>query len=58
MELYAAIDLHSNNSVLVVTDAEDHVVFSKRLGNDLRRVRERCRPPAGAARSTRGAGAG
>jgi hypothetical protein len=27
MELYAAIDLHSNNSVLVVTDAEDHVVF-------------------------------
>jgi len=35
MELYAAIDLHSNNSVLVVTDAEDHVVFAKRLRNDL-----------------------
>jgi transposase len=36
MELYAAIDLHSNNSVLVVTDAEDHVVLAKRLQNDLR----------------------
>ena len=35
MELYAAIDLHSNNSVLVVTDPEDHVVFAKRLRNDL-----------------------
>jgi len=35
MELYAAIDLHSTNSVLVVTDAEDHMVFAKRLRNDL-----------------------
>ncbi|MGO9592253.1 MAG: hypothetical protein ACLQFT_18170 [Steroidobacteraceae bacterium] len=35
MELYAAIDLHSNNSVLVVTDSEDNVVFAKRLRNDL-----------------------
>jgi len=31
MELYAAIDLHSTNSVLVVTDAEDHMVFAKRF---------------------------
>jgi len=38
MELYAAIDLHSNNSVLVVTDAEDHVVFAKRLRNDLQMI--------------------
>ena len=38
MELYAAIDLHSNNSVLVVTDAEDHVVFAKRLSNDLQLI--------------------
>jgi transposase len=35
MELYAAIDLHSNNSVLVVTDSEDRVVFAKRLRNEL-----------------------
>jgi transposase len=32
--LYGAIDLHSNNSVLVVTDDEDHVVFRKRLRNE------------------------
>jgi transposase len=38
MELYAAIDLHSNNSVLVVTDAEDHVVFAKRLRNELQMI--------------------
>lgn len=38
MELYAAIDLHSNNSVLVVTDGEDHVVFAKRLRNDLQLI--------------------
>jgi hypothetical protein len=38
MELYAAIDLHSNNSVLVVTDAEDHMVFAKRLRNELEMI--------------------
>jgi transposase len=38
MELYAAIDLHSNNSVLVVTDSEDHVVFAKRLRNELEMI--------------------
>ncbi len=35
MTLYAAIDLHSNNSVLCVLDEADHIVFSKRLRNDL-----------------------
>jgi hypothetical protein len=30
VELYAAIDLHSNNSVVVVTDASDHVVTPER----------------------------
>ena len=35
MELYAAIDLHSNNSVLCVMDETDRIVFSKRLPNDL-----------------------
>jgi transposase len=35
MELYAGIDLHSNNSVLVVLDEQDRPVFAKRLPNDL-----------------------
>ncbi|MFM8900062.1 MAG: IS110 family transposase [Burkholderiales bacterium] len=35
MELYAGIDLHSNNSVLSVLDETDRVVFAKRLPNDL-----------------------
>jgi len=33
--VYAGIDLHSNNSVVVVTDAEDAVVYRKRLRNEL-----------------------
>ena len=33
--LYAGIDLHSNNSVVVVTDAEDKVVYRKRLRNEV-----------------------
>lgn len=33
--LYAGIDLHSNNNVIVVTDAEDKVVYRKRLRNEL-----------------------
>jgi len=36
--LYAGIDLHSNNNVLVVQDEEDHVVMRRRLANDLRAV--------------------
>jgi transposase len=35
MKLYAGIDLHSNNSVLVVLDDNDRVVYQKRLANDL-----------------------
>lgn len=38
MELYAAIDLHSNNSVIVVIDAEGRTVFSRRLKNDLNEI--------------------
>ena len=33
--LYAGIDLHSNNNVVVVTDEEDAVVYRKRLRNEL-----------------------
>lgn len=35
MKLYCAIDLHSTNNVLVVIDADDKVLFQKRLSNDL-----------------------
>jgi len=35
MELFAGIDLHSNNCVVSVLDAEDRVVFAKRLPNEL-----------------------
>lgn len=33
MRLYAAIDLHSNNSVLVILDEHDQVVLERRLPN-------------------------
>jgi transposase len=39
MELYAAIDLHSNNSMLVVLDKDDHVILERRLPNDLDRIK-------------------
>ena len=35
---YSGIDLHSNNSVVTVTDEEDHVVAEKRLPNDLTKI--------------------
>lgn len=35
MGLYSAIDLHSNNQVLVVIDEQDRVVFERRLHNEL-----------------------
>ena len=35
MKLYGGIDLHSNNSVVVVLDEEDRVVYEKRVANDL-----------------------
>ena len=35
MELYAGIDLHSNNSVACVLDEQDRTVFAKRPPNDL-----------------------
>lgn len=38
MKLYAAIDLHSNNSVLVVIDEEDRIMYEKRLANDLQLI--------------------
>jgi len=35
MELYAGIDLHSNNSVVTVLDEQDRTVYARRLPNDL-----------------------
>lgn len=35
MKLYCAIDLHSNNNMVVVIDHEDKVLFRRRLPNDL-----------------------
>ena len=44
MGLYAAIDLHSNNSVLVVLDAKDKVVYEKRHPNDLQTILAQFKP--------------
>jgi transposase len=38
MKLYAGIDLHSNNSMIVVIDEEDRVMFQNRFANELERV--------------------
>ena len=35
MKLYAAIDLHSNNNVLVILDEHDKIVYERRLPNEL-----------------------
>jgi transposase len=35
MKLYAGIDLHANNSVVVVSNEEDHIIYQKRLRNEL-----------------------
>ena len=34
MKLYAGIDLHANNSVVVVSDEEDRILYQKRLRNE------------------------
>ena len=38
MKLYAAIDLHSNNSVLVILDEMDRTVLQRRLANNLEQI--------------------
>jgi transposase len=35
MTLYGGIDLHANNSMIVLLDDQDHVVYQKRLPNQL-----------------------
>ena len=41
---YCGIDLHSNNCVVIVSDEEDRIVFSKRLPNDLGQIRAALEP--------------
>ncbi len=41
---YCGIDLHSNNSVVVVSDEEDRIVLQKRLPNDLGQIRAALEP--------------
>lgn len=50
MELYAGIDLHSNNSVVTVLDGQDRTVFAKRLANDLAVIVAALRSCAGTLR--------
>jgi transposase len=44
MNKYIGIDLHSNNSVIVVADAEDRIVFQKRLPNKLTEILDALAP--------------
>jgi transposase len=41
---YSGIDLHSNNSVIVVSDETDHVLCQRRVPNDLAVVRRTLEP--------------
>jgi len=40
MSLYGGIDLHANNSVVVLLNDQDQVVYQKRLPNNLPTILE------------------
>ncbi len=42
--VYSGIDLHSNNSVVVVKDAAGKLLYRRRLANDLQRIRQALAP--------------
>jgi len=44
MVLYGGIDLHANNSVIVLINEQDAVVYQKRLSNDLPLILEQLAP--------------
>lgn len=44
MTLYGGIDLHANNSVVVVLDEQDRVVYQKRLRNELQEILQQLAP--------------
>ena len=41
---FSGIDLHSNNRVVVVSDAEDRIVYQKRLPTNLEQIRAALAP--------------
>ena len=44
MPLYGGIDLHANNSVIVLLNEQDEVIYRKRLPNDLPTILEQLAP--------------
>ena len=44
MPLYGGIDLHANNSVVVLLNEQDEVIYQKRLPNDLATILEQLAP--------------
>jgi transposase len=44
MNKFSRIDLHSNNSVVVVSDEADRVVYQRRLPNDPLQIRAALAP--------------
>ena len=40
MPLYGGIDRHANNSVIVLLNEQDEVIYRKRLSNDLPTILE------------------
>ena len=44
MSLYGGIDLHANNSVIVLLNEQDKVIYRKRLSNDLPTILEQLVP--------------
>src|SRR5262245_22908861 len=44
MPLYGGIDLHANNSVIVLLNEQDKVIYRKRLSNDLPAILEQLAP--------------
>jgi transposase len=47
MPLYGGMDLHANNSVVVLLNAQDQVIYQKRLPNDLPTILEALAPHPG-----------
>ena len=44
MKIYCGIDLHSNNSVVALTDENDQVVYQRRLRNELELILNEIEP--------------
>jgi len=44
MALYGGIDLHENNSVIVLLNEQDKVIYRKRLSNDMPTILEQLAP--------------